>query len=116
MRALFAAARVGLKEMAGDWHRFWLLIICLAVGTALIAGVSSVSSAITRAVDENAAQLMGGDLELTRSDRAANAEELAILNASGVIASVVETNLGAESPNGDAFVDLIAAGPGYPLL
>lgn len=116
MRAMFAAARVGLKEMAGDWTRFSLLIICLAVGTALIAGVSSVSSAITRAVDQNAALLMGGDLEFTRSDRAANASELAILEQAGTVASVIETNLGAESPTGEAFVDLVAAGPGYPLL
>lgn len=116
MRALLAAARVGLKEMAGDWARFSLLIICLAVGTALIAGVSAVSSAITRAVDQNAAMLMGGDLEFTRSDRAANASELAILEQAGTLASVVETNLGAESPTGEAFVDLVAAGPGYPLL
>ena len=77
MRAFLAAARVGLKEMAGDWRRFTLLIICLAVGTALISGVSSVSSAITRAVDQNAAMLMGGDLEFTRSDRAATASEIA---------------------------------------
>lgn len=116
MRALLAAARVGLKEMAGDWRRFSLLIICLAVGTALIAGVSSVSSAITRAVDQNAAMLMGGDLEFTRSDRAANASELAILEQAGTLASVIETNLGAASANGEAFVDLVAAGPGYPLL
>lgn len=116
MRALLAAARVGLKEMAGDWARFSLLIICLAVGTALIAGVSAVSSAITRAVDQNAAMLMGGDLEFTRSDRAANATELAILEQAGTLASVVETNLGAESFTGEAFVDLVAAGPGYPLL
>lgn len=116
MRAVFAAARVGLKEMAGDWARFSLLIICLAVGTALIAGVSSVSSAITRAVDQNAAMLMGGDLEFTRSDRAANPEELAILEQAGTLASVIETNLGAESQTGEAFVDLVAAGPGYPLL
>jgi putative ABC transport system permease protein len=116
MRAFFAAARVGLKEMAGDWRRFWLLIVCLAVGTALIAGVSSVSSAITRAVDQNAALLMGGDLELTRSDRAANASELAILEQAGTLASVIETNLSATSPTGEGFVDLVAAGPGYPLL
>lgn len=116
MRAFLAAARVGLKEMAGDWRRFWLLIVCLAVGTALIAGVSSVSSAITRAVDQNAALLMGGDLELTRSDRAANAGELVILEQAGTLASVVETNLSATSPTGEGFVDLVAAGPGYPLL
>src|SRR5215217_225465 len=116
MRSLLSAARVGLKEMAGDWRRFSLLILCLAVGTALISGVSSVSSAITRAVDQNAAQLMGGDLEFVRADRAATPEELALLESAGRLASVIDTNLGAESMTGEAFVDLIAAGPGYPLL
>ncbi|MFD1254540.1 ABC transporter permease YtrF precursor [Devosia equisanguinis] len=116
MRAMIAAARVGLIEMAGDWKRFWLLILCLAVGTALIAGVSSVSGAITRAVDQNAAVLMGGDLELTRSDRAANADELALFERFGRVAALTETNLSAESDTSEAFVDLVAAGPGYPLL
>lgn len=116
MRSFLSAARVGLIEMAGDLKRFWLLIVCLAVGTALIAGVSSVSGAITRAVDENAATLMGGDLELTRADRPATDAEIATLARYGDLASVVETNVGAESDKGDAFVDLVAAGPHYPLL
>ena len=38
MRALWAAIRVGLLDMRGDFRRFGLLIACLAVGTALIAG------------------------------------------------------------------------------
>jgi putative ABC transport system permease protein len=60
--------------------------------------------------------LMGGDLEFTRSDRAATASELAILEQAGTLAYVIETNLSADSPSGEAFVDLVAAGPGYPLL
>lgn len=116
MRAFMAAARVGLIEMAGGWKRFWLLILCLAVGTALIAGVSAVSGAITRAVDQNAAVLMGGDLELVRADRAATEAELAILESYGELAVVVETNVSGQSDAGEAFVDLVAAGPNYPLL
>lgn len=116
MRALLAACRVGLIEMAADFGRFWLLIVCLAVGTALIAGVATVGAAITQAVDENAALLMGGDLELTRADRAATDEELEVLSGFGTVAALIDTNLRAESPSGEAFVDLVAAGPDYPLL
>lgn len=116
MRSLVSAARVGLAELRGSWTQFWLLVLCLAVGTALIAGVSSVSGAITRAVDQNAAVLMGGDLELTRSDRPATEAELAVLAGFGRVASTVETNVGVESPTGDAFADLVAANPAYPLL
>ena len=64
MRAFFAALRVGLLDMRGDFRRFVLLIACLAVGTALIAGVSSVGESIRQAVDRDAAVLMGGDVEL----------------------------------------------------
>ncbi len=116
MRGFLAASRVGLKEMLGDLGRFTLLILCLAVGTALIAGVSTVGAAITSAVNENAATLMGGDLELTRSDRSADVGEIEILSRYGRIANVVDTNVRAESPTSEAFVDLIAAGPDYPLL
>ena len=64
MRAILAAIRIGLLDMRGDLRRFGLLIICLAVGTALIAGVSSVGASIRQAVEDNAAVLMGGDVEL----------------------------------------------------
>src|SRR5690606_2864301 len=116
MRALSSAARIGLIEMAGGWKRFWLLILCLAVGTAQSAGGSAVGGAITKAVDQNAAALMGGDLELIRADRPATEAELATLEGFGAVAYVVETNVGGQSPDGEAFVDLIAAGPNYPLL
>ena len=64
--------------MRGDLRRFGLLIVCLAVGTALIAGVSSVGASIRQAVERDAAVLMGGDVELSRADRPATPEELAV--------------------------------------
>ena len=79
MRALGAAILIGLKDMRGDLRRFGLLVVCLAVGTALIAGVSSVGTSIRGAVDENAALIMGGDIELSRTDRAATLDELEML-------------------------------------
>ncbi len=69
MRGLLASIRIGLLDMRGDFRRFGLLIVCLAVGTCLIAGVSSVGTSIREAVERDAALLMGGDLELSRTDR-----------------------------------------------
>lgn len=116
MRALGAAILIGLKDMRGDLRRFGLLVVCLAVGTALIAGVSSVGTSIRGAVDENAALIMGGDIELSRTDRAATGEELDMMRAYGRIASVIDTNVRAESGDRDAFVDLISIDAGYPLF
>ena len=80
--------------MRGDMRRFVLLIACLAVGTALIAGVSSVGASIRQAVERDAALLMGGDIELSRADRQATPEELALIAdlRPGVAASSTPTS------------------------
>lgn len=116
MGAIWAAIRIGLLDMRGDMRRFGLLIICLAVGTALIAGVSSVGASIRQAVEENAAILMGGDVELSRADRQATADELALISRFGKVSYVVDTNVRAEVGERDAFVDLVSIGDTYPLL
>ncbi|MGV8952722.1 MAG: ABC transporter permease [Cypionkella sp.] len=116
MRALWAATRIGLLDLRGDARRFILLVVCLAVGTALIAGVNSVGTSIAVAVDASAAELMGGDLELSRADRPATSEELDRMRGFGAVAAVVDTNVRAQSAKGDAFVDLAVAGDAYPLV
>jgi putative ABC transport system permease protein len=116
MGSVWGAIRIGLLDMRGDLRRFLLLVVCLAVGTALISGVNSVGSSITRAIDDGAAELMGGDVELSRADRLATDDERAIMDTFGAVSTITDTNLRAESPTGDAFVDLTAIGPTYPLL
>jgi putative ABC transport system permease protein len=116
MRAVLAAIRIGLLDMRGDLRRFGLLVVCLAVGTALIAGVSSVGESIRTAVERDAAVLMGGDVELSRTDRVATPAELAQFETYGAIASAIDTNVRAELGDREAFVDLVAVGPNYPLL
>lgn len=116
MRALWPAVRIGLLDMRGDLRRFLLLVVCLAVGTALIAGVNSVGTSITRAIEVGAAEIMGGDVELSRADRLATADELAAMQGFGAVVSVIDTNLRAESMTAEAFADVSAVGPLYPLL
>ena len=116
MGALRGAIRIGLLDMRGDLRRFVLLVVCLAVGTALISGVNSVGASITRAIDDGAAELMGGDVELSRADRFATADELATMQGLGTVSTIVDTNLRAQSATTDAFVDLSAVGDTYPLL
>jgi putative ABC transport system permease protein len=116
MSRFLPAIRIGLLDLRGDLRRFVLLLACLAVGTALIAGVNSVGASITEAIDRNAAELMGGDLELSRADRPASADELAEISRYGQVSFVVDTNVRAEVPGSEAFIDLAAVGSSYPLL
>ena len=116
MTGLWSAIRFGLLDMRGDWRRFGLIIACLAVGTALIAGVSSVAASMEETLESNAAFIMGGNIELSRADRAATADELATIGQFGQVAGVIDTNVRAEFDEHDAFVDLISVGIAYPLL
>jgi putative ABC transport system permease protein len=116
MRGLGAALQLGILDMRGDIRRFGLLIVCLAVGTALIAGVSSVGASITQAVERDASVIVGGDVELSRTDRPANATELATIGGFGKVAAAIDTNVRAQTDAKEAFVDLMAVGAGYPLV
>lgn len=116
MNRFWSAIRFGLLDMRGDWRRFGLIIACLAVGTALIAGVSSVAASMKETLESNAALIMGGNIELNRADRAATAEELETIGRFGQVAHVIDTNVRAEANEHDAFVDLISVGIAYPLL
>jgi putative ABC transport system permease protein len=116
IRGLRAAVHLGLLDMRGDLRRFGLLVVCLAVGTALIAGVSTVGASIRQAVERDAAVIVGGDVELSRADRPATSKELDTIGALGSVATVIDTNVRAKSPASDAFVDLVAAGEFYPLV
>ena len=116
MTRLWSAIRFGLLDMRGDWRRFGLIIACLAVGTALIAGVSSVAASMEETLESNAALIMGGNIELSRADRAATAEEIEKIGQFGQVANVIDTNVRAEANEHDAFADLISVGIAYPLL
>jgi putative ABC transport system permease protein len=116
MQGFWAAIQLGLLDMRGGIRRFGLLIVCLAVGTALIAGVSSVGASIRQAVERDAAILMGGNLELSRTDRRATDAELAVIADFGAVSTVIDTNVRAQTAERDAFVDLVVVGATYPLL
>ena len=116
MDKLWPAIRIGLLDMRGDLRRFLLLVVCLAVGTALIAGVNSVGTSITRAVEIGAAEIMGGDIELSRADRVARPDEIETMRALGRVVEVIDTNLRAETFEAEAFADVSAVGADYPLL
>ncbi|MBK1794896.1 FtsX-like permease family protein [Devosia sp. WQ 349] len=116
MGRIWPAIRIGLLDMRGDLRRFLLLVVCLAVGTALISGVNSVGTSISHAIDEGAAEIMGGDIELSRADRPATPDEVAEMEKLGQVVYVVDTNLRAESFDGEAFADVTAVDHGYPMF
>ncbi len=110
--------RVALVDLRGDLRRFGILLACLALGTATIAGVSSVGSALQGAILHDANTLLGGDLNVFRADRRANPDELAYLQSLGQVSETISTNSRADAVDetgNTAFLDLYAVDDLYPL-
>ena len=116
MRRLLDWMRVGLVDLRGDLRRFGVLIACLALGTGVIAAVGSVGDSLRIAVVRDATTLLGGDLEASRPDRDATADELAFFRTLGQVTNVVDSNARAAAGDNSAFADLLAVADNYPLL
>ncbi|HZY68355.1 MAG TPA: FtsX-like permease family protein [Devosia sp.] len=110
--------RVAILDLRGDLRRFGILLACLALGVGTIAGVSSVGAALQDAIMRNANTLMGGDLQATRADRRADANELAYLQSLGVVSETISSNARADAiddSGNTVFLDIYAVDNNYPL-
>ena len=116
MAHVFDWMRVALTDLRGDIRRFGILLACLALGTGTIAAVGSVGAALQAAIVRDANVLLGGDLEIARPDRRANAEELAYFRSLGQVTETVDTNASGRAGEDSAFLDLYAVDSDYPLL
>ena len=72
---LSLAFRLARRELRGGLSGFRVFIACLALGVAAIAGVGSVSSALTRGLAEGGQDILGGDVALRLIHREATPEE-----------------------------------------
>jgi len=110
--------RVALVDLRGDLRRFGILLACLALGTATIAGVSSVGDALKGAILRDANTLMGGDIQVNRADRRANPDELAYMKTLGEVSETISSNSRADAMDDSgntAFLDIYAVDDLYPL-
>ncbi|MDF1856141.1 FtsX-like permease family protein [Pseudooceanicola sp.] len=83
------AARLALRELRGGLRGFRILIACLALGVAAIAGVGSVRAAIEAGLAREGAALLGGDAELSFTYRFAEPAERDWMQANAVAVSEI---------------------------
>jgi len=107
---------IALLDLKGDLRHFGVLLACLALGTCTIAAVGSVGAALQDAIVRDATKLMGGDLEVTRSDRRATAEERAFFETLGPVAEADDSNGRASAGDNNAFLDIVGVDADYPLV
>lgn len=90
MSDLRAALRFARRELRGGLTGFRILVACLALGVAAIAGVNSLSQAIEEALRNDARQLAGGDVVVRTTYSPASEEQEAWLAAGGTVARSIE--------------------------
>ncbi|GGE35541.1 drug:proton antiporter [Primorskyibacter flagellatus] len=115
------AARFAARELRGGLSGFRILLACLALGVAAIAGVGSVRSAIEAGLAEEGAALLGGDAEVSFTYRFATEEERAWMDRTAVevseiadFRSMAVVDRGGEAER--ALVQIKAVDDAYPLV
>ncbi|PKQ01496.1 MAG: glycosyl transferase family 1, partial [Alphaproteobacteria bacterium HGW-Alphaproteobacteria-12] len=122
------ALRLARRELRGGLKGFRVFIACLALGVAAIAGVGSVSAALTRGLAQGGQDILGGDVALRLIHREASAEELAYISEGKAVSVSAEMRAMARSAGegrargtngsegrGQTLVELKAVDGVYPL-
>lgn len=106
------------RELRGGLKGFRILVACLMLGVAAIAAAGSLKAAFHAALEADARELLGGDIEVRQSHRPMDSAQHAALSELGRTASVMTLRAMAVTEDGRArrLVEMKAIGPGYPLV
>jgi putative ABC transport system permease protein len=80
--------RLALRELRGGLAGFYVFVACIALGAAAIAGVNSVSRALTDGISSQGRVILGGDLAFSLIQREATPAERDFLAAKGALGEV----------------------------
>ncbi|MQW86643.1 ABC transporter permease [Sinorhizobium saheli] len=111
------ALRLALREMRGGLRGFYIFLACIALGTAAIAGVNSLSQSISATIASRGQELLAGDIRFELDNRLATAEERAFLDGLGQlsVSSGLRSMARLADGSNQALVELKAVDGDYPL-
>jgi putative ABC transport system permease protein len=107
--------RFAVRDLRSGLQGFWIFLACLALGTAAIAIIGSLSASINRGIGEQGQPLLGGDVEFSLIHREATPAELAFIEANGAISRVATLRAMAVAPQSTTLVEIKAIDASYPL-
>lgn len=97
---------LALRDMRGGLKGLRLLILCLFLGVAGLAGVGSLARAITAELDSRGQEILGGDIEMRVAQREAALDERAAFDRLGEVSETVR--LRAMASRTDATASVLA--------
>lgn len=111
------ALRFALREMRAGLRGFLVFIACIALGTAAIAGINSVSATIRETMATQGQQLLAGDIRFELTNRQATTEELTYLQGLGTLShtTTLRSMLRRADGTDQALAEIKAVDGSYPL-
>ncbi|SER22036.1 putative ABC transport system permease protein [Faunimonas pinastri] len=115
-RSLPISLRFALRELRGGLAGFYVFLACIALGVASIAGVNSVSHALTEGISTQGRTILGGDLSISLIHRDLGPEQKAFFARQGTLDTVATMRAMAVRPDGadQTLVELKSVDAAYP--
>jgi putative ABC transport system permease protein len=112
------AWRLAIRDLRGGTRGLLIVLLCLGVGVAAIAGIGSLRAALNQGIAESNRGILGGDLELSTGLAPFPPAVPAWFTQHGALVSeTVDTRSILVAPSGRRLLAAVrAAGPGWPLL
>jgi putative ABC transport system permease protein len=117
-RDLVLALRLARRELRGGVRGFRIVLACLALGVAAIAGVGSLRAGLEAALAAEGRRLLGGDIEIETGATPVPEALTDWLAARGIEAAPITTMRALlAAPSGERqLVELKAVAPRWPLI
>jgi putative ABC transport system permease protein len=108
--------RFALRELRAGARGFAVFLACLALGVMAIAGIGSVSRALSDGLAHEGRAINGGDIAFSLIGREATSEELAFFTGQGRLSTAATLRGMARTADGrSALVEIKAVDDAYPL-
>lgn len=113
---LATAWAIARRDLNARFRGLRLLLVCIFLGTAALAAIGTLTSAIERELEASGQTLLGGDLEVEVWQRTLRPEEVKALSAYGTISSGYRMQAMASTPDAAAPVELKAVDAKWPMF
>jgi putative ABC transport system permease protein len=112
------ALRLARRELRGGVQGLWIVLLCLALGVAVVAAVGSLRAATDLGLAEDGRRILGGDLEVESGSQPLPDALRDWLRARGAnLSNVVQMRSMLIAPNGERqLVELKAVDAAWPLV
>ena len=110
------AATWARRELDWRFRGLRLLVVCLFLGVAALAAVGGLADAVGRELATQGAAILGGDVELSVSQRLASPAERAAMARAGAVSQTIRMQANAVSGDRAAPIQLKGVDAAYPML